>query len=258
MLNEEETINVEHNVNLQGLAATHQIDVYWELKKGDITYRTIVQAKDYNSRVTQDKLFTFHTVLNDLPGQPRGIFITKSGYQKGAKEFAEKHGILLYEFRTPIEADWTGKIKDININLTINVPDVSNFQLDIDTEWIKRLREKNNIHKQKNFQIPSDKLVLYNDDDSPIMSVHQLRSELISKASLSSDQKIIHEFHLPTFIHVDDPDLPKIKLSKISFNLSFHTLNDSINIESEKFVKFVLKNISSNTSNFVDNDFKRL
>jgi hypothetical protein len=32
-----------------------------------------------------------------MPGQPRGIFVTRRGYQKSAKAFALKHGIILYE-----------------------------------------------------------------------------------------------------------------------------------------------------------------
>src|SRR5208282_2707135 len=41
--------------------------------------------------------FAFKCVLDDLPNQPRGIFVTRSGYQQGAKDFAAAQGIILYE-----------------------------------------------------------------------------------------------------------------------------------------------------------------
>ena len=64
--------------------------------------KVIVQAKDWQHRVEQVHLLAFRQVLDDLPGQPRGIFVTRTGYQSGAKEFALAHGILLYELK---EAD---------------------------------------------------------------------------------------------------------------------------------------------------------
>jgi hypothetical protein len=77
--NEVQNIDVKHNVTLQGKSATHQIDVYWEFEKGGITYRTVVQAKDW-ATVVQGELIKFKGVLDDLPQQPRGVFVTRSGY----------------------------------------------------------------------------------------------------------------------------------------------------------------------------------
>ena len=90
-------LNVERDKTLQGKTTHHQIDVYWKFEKTGITYETIVQAKDWQSRVKKGQLIEFKGILDDLPGQPRGIFVTRSGYQKSAKTFAMKHGIILYE-----------------------------------------------------------------------------------------------------------------------------------------------------------------
>ena len=91
------TINIQQNIIIQGKTIKHQVDVYWEFEIGGITYKTIVQAKDWNSKVKQEQLLSFAQVLEDIPGQPRGIFVTKTGYQKGAKEFAKQNNICLYE-----------------------------------------------------------------------------------------------------------------------------------------------------------------
>jgi len=90
-------IRVEHDVKLQGTTTSHQIDVYWKFVLGGVTYETVVQAKGWNERVDQGKLLEFKGVLDDLQGQPRGIFVTRKGYQAGAKKFAAAHGIILYE-----------------------------------------------------------------------------------------------------------------------------------------------------------------
>jgi hypothetical protein len=73
-------ISLQRNVILQGKVRPHQIDVYWKFEMGGVEYQIIVQAKDWSRPVEQDKLICFKGVLDDLPGQPRGIFITRSGY----------------------------------------------------------------------------------------------------------------------------------------------------------------------------------
>lgn len=78
-------IKVQHNVELPGRILRHQIDVYWEYEIGGILYRTVVQTKDWEQAVSQGPLLQFKGVLDDLPGQPRGIFVTRTGYQSGAR-----------------------------------------------------------------------------------------------------------------------------------------------------------------------------
>jgi len=95
------TITVEQNKTLKGKISTHQVDVYWKFQKGVIEHEVIVQAKDWRSVVKQGDLFHFKCVLDDLPNQPRGIFVTRTGYQQGAKDFAAAQGIILYELDEP-------------------------------------------------------------------------------------------------------------------------------------------------------------
>src|ERR1051325_2674060 len=96
MVNQNRVTNIDvlHDKTFPGKTTRHQIDVYWEFEEAGITYRNIVQVKDWGGPVTKGEMLKFLKVIEDLPNQPRGIFISKNGYQKGAKEVAEKHGIL--------------------------------------------------------------------------------------------------------------------------------------------------------------------
>ena len=106
------TIKVEQNVMLKGKTILHQIDVYWEFQMGGIKYQTVVQAKDWGSPVNQGEILKFKSVLNDLPFQPRGIFVTRTGYQTGAMEFAKANGIALYELRRMMQIG-KGKLEQL-------------------------------------------------------------------------------------------------------------------------------------------------
>lgn len=84
--NKVKNINIQHNIVLEGKSGTkHQIDIYWEFSYLDITHKVIVEAKDYATKVKQEKIHAFKAVLDDIAGQPRGIYITRTGYQAGAK-----------------------------------------------------------------------------------------------------------------------------------------------------------------------------
>jgi hypothetical protein len=153
-------IDVRHNVTLQGKTTTHQIDLYWEFKIGGICYTTVVQAKDWATPVGQGELLKFRAVLDDLPGQPRGIVVTKNGYQRGAEEYAHAHGIVLYELAEnpaperpapPIVVtvedymsmavvglaypDSPKSLAGIRVNFTISTPRYSNLRLQVDKAW---------------------------------------------------------------------------------------------------------------------------
>jgi hypothetical protein len=99
LVNQKQVTNIktEHNITLLGNTCPHQIDVYWKFEHTGMTYENVIQAQDWGSRVKQEQLFAFNCLLDDLPGRPKGIFVTRTGYQKGAKKYADARGIILYK-----------------------------------------------------------------------------------------------------------------------------------------------------------------
>jgi Restriction endonuclease len=91
-----QTISVEHDVTVHGIATTHQVDVMWRFTLGGVSYTTIIEAKDWESKIGKGTVLAFRQRLSDLPGQPRGLLVTKSGFQAGAKKLAETYGISLF------------------------------------------------------------------------------------------------------------------------------------------------------------------
>lgn len=107
--------DIERDVVVQGRATQHQLDVTFTFSIGTVRYRTIIQCKDWKSPVKQEQVLAFRTVLDDIPGQPRGVMVSRAGFQKGARNAAAHHGIQLYELRAPRDEDWDGLIKRIEI-----------------------------------------------------------------------------------------------------------------------------------------------
>ncbi len=88
-------IEVKQNVRLKGIRTSHRIDIFWEFQRGNIGYKTVVEVKDWNEAVDQGEVMKFKARLDDLPDQPRGVMVSRSGFQAGARRFASSSGIVL-------------------------------------------------------------------------------------------------------------------------------------------------------------------
>ena len=144
---------VQHNVILTGRGGIeHQIDVYWEFTVGGIVYRTAVECKDYNSRVSKQKIAAFRTILDDIGGI-HGIYATKVGYQSGAIEFAKQYGIELLEIRHPEDKDWKDCVQQVTIRFEIQ--SITNIRPIISIDSSRIDRENPPIRDGEEFPIES-------------------------------------------------------------------------------------------------------
>ncbi|MDH8676956.1 restriction endonuclease [Fusibacter bizertensis] len=89
-------IEVQHNVSIPGRieGIEYQVDVFYEFYIGDIHHRVIIECKDHKEAIKLNVVEAFKTRLNEI-GNCTGILIAKSGFQKGAKLFADANGIML-------------------------------------------------------------------------------------------------------------------------------------------------------------------
>jgi len=246
--------SVERNVIIRGKTTSHQIDIYWKHEIGGVQYETIVQAKDWNKPVDKNHLLAFKAILDDLPGQPKGIFVTRSGYQAGAEEFALAHGILLYELKEfdtfpPLEAtagSW-GKISNVRVPLhgvvkdeseELNVertyaldfifdictPHFVGMHFDVSQSWLEQEYPEKAISdvQRLNFgPTPLNEIALYNQDGAAVGNLHELFLRLsgVLKEENGDQKWVSHAFTEPTFIRVASLDIPQVKIDAVSVNV---------------------------------------
>jgi hypothetical protein len=259
--NQVETINVQQNVILQGKDSKHQIDVYWEFKHAGIKYCTVIQAKDWNSSVKQEQLFAFKTILQDLPGQPRGIFVTKKGYQKGAKEFAEKNGIELFELREFTEEDAKGRIKTINLTIKGFMPHSEILSIEHDEDWVKNFMKNNNIQGEVNIGMSGDPKYTYllNSDYSNRITFEDLINGLYPKDYVEMPKEIKEiSFSEETYIKTDSSIIPYLKIKNMKVAVQVRMIELNHKIEFDDVVAFILKNVLSQEERLIKDDLKLL
>jgi hypothetical protein len=145
-----ENLEVKHNVCIKGLKTCHQIDVFWKFRMGGLDHTVIVQVKKKKGRAKKGELLLFHGVLLDIPGQPRGIFVSEHGYQKGALEVASAAGIAAYEIREVNREAPRGRITMTHLSIAtltqkpdqaalewaIFAPTVTDCRMLLDRSWL--------------------------------------------------------------------------------------------------------------------------
>jgi hypothetical protein len=259
--NSVETIDVKRNVILQGRDSKHQIDVYWEFRYGNITYYTIIQAKDWASPVKQEQLFAFKQVLQDLPYQPRGIFVTKTGYQKGALEFAKANGIELFSLREFTDEDAKGRIKTVVLNIVAYMPQAEVMGIEQDKEWANKYIEEHNDGKELTVGIVGDpdRAFILDEKGGEIEPIKNLIHKLFPEDSIELP-KTTKEICLnyPAFLKTTSDIMPLIKINKILVEIYVDKMTMEEKIVFDDIISFILTNVITKEERLIKDDLTLL
>ena len=101
--------------------ADPKVDIYWEYEIADITHKTVIECKNYKKAVGVDDVREFGNKIQDI-GDVRGVFVSKNGFQDGAKKVAKHFDIELLNIRELVEEDWAGRIREVNVRMHISSP----------------------------------------------------------------------------------------------------------------------------------------
>jgi len=288
ILNQKQVTNikVEHNVTLQGNTSPHQVDVYWKFEHIGITYENVIQAKDWGSRVKQEQLFAFNCVLDDLPGRPKGIFVTRTGYQKGARKYADANGIILYKldreseqppepnlvittlgwvkakaeirrFEFPTGEDGSNQEELVGgIAMTAFQPRYSNIKFEFNKERLTENPPAEKVGESVLFRAPRpiSQVVLYDEHYNAITNLENVVREEIAviRDEKLTNKHVVHVFEQATFLGPDSTNIGYVKVNKVVFDIDISIQHRPALFRLKNFVRFVLEEISSGqTSAFV-------
>jgi len=253
-------IEVKHDVTLTGIKTTHQIDVYWEFEVGGIRYVTIVQAKDWMSAVDQGELLKFYGVLEDLPTQPRGVFVTRTGYQEGALNYARAQGILLYELREPTDSDRKSRMLTINVDLSAYLSHTTQAQLIHDDHWVSEeaVRLQLNEVPRIRFGKELEEVILFDESGRGITMKKLIDSLYLPRFMEVPPTRIRHEFEEPTFIETGVAEFPRLKVNAVEATIAVNKVDQEIRLTADDIVGFILKNVIDGSERIFDKEGKIL
>lgn len=87
---------IEHNQICITDDGQYQLDGVIEFECFGVRYKTIVECKKYLNKIKRSQIQILHDTIRST-GAHKGIFISTSSFQKGAMDYAKKHGIALLQ-----------------------------------------------------------------------------------------------------------------------------------------------------------------
>jgi Restriction endonuclease len=250
-------VKVERDIVLTGKSTSHQIDVTFEFVMGATSYRTIVQCKDWASAVKQEQVLAFHDVLGDIPGQPRGIMVARSGFQDGARKVAAHHGIQLYELREPRDEDWDGLIRTIEITGILRIPDFENVRLVLDQAW-----GKEQLARLKLARLDVD--FEFQPRRQPLRCVSGATCDLDAILNnyvpheVCEGLQVRHEFTDPPLLPVPDGPLPEVRVSAMDATIRVTEDRRVYRVSLDHLVAYAFRDVLAGNVEFLRADGQKI
>lgn len=242
------TINVEHNKKVAGKSGCHhQIDVYWEFEMVGEIHRVAIECKNYSSGVSISKIRDFFGVIYDI-GNVKGIFITKVGYQSGAKQFADYYNISLKEVRLPTQEDWKGRLKTIQVDINALSYDVKERDIILDNEWLRDKNLKNEI-SSPTISSNENEILIYDSSGKVITDFYKMKMNLPHE--WKEAKELEHNYNF-TDGFIDIPNLGKVKINSVKFTYDVLLATEQVVSDGEAIAKAILKDVKSGDIKFFD------
>lgn len=139
-----EILGKEHGVKIEGWGASckvkgksdveHQIDVLTRHSDGVHDYRTAIEAKYWNKKVTKDTVAKVADIVEDAQ-LSKGVIVSKRGFTPDCIDFAKYRNISLVELREISDEDWAGKIRYLHLRINAVYPDIAALQHIIPSDY---------------------------------------------------------------------------------------------------------------------------
>jgi hypothetical protein len=251
--------------NQDGMPYQHQIDLCWDFELDGKAHRTVFQAKDWNYRVDFPTLMTFCGVLTDLPGDPYGVIVTRTGFDGGVLTYAKDRGIGLYILDDLGQADFASCVPSVEIK-------IDQFQ---DAYRLIMLRTWHPVDKEGNYieadpakaadaavactSNPSNEVMLCNAQGEPCGTLADLLTHAHKEAQKQGLTQFPASIHhplnvaLPLYVCTDDSTYPQVQIGGLWFEVQKIPIGNTLTINST--LTHILQFCTEEENFYVDNDF---
>lgn len=244
------TISVQHNVELDGKAAKHQIDVYWEFIVAGVKHRVAIECKNYgkNTEVEIGHVRNFFGALYDIGDGIRGIMVTKNRYQSGAKKFADYYGIQIKELKKP-------NLQIIEMYTQFPTRICKSTRIFFDEIWLK---ENLKVQREELDTLVraalKKKFQLCDAQGQSIKPLPDLINDIPAK--LIEEQDKTHTFEWND-MYLNVEDIGPVKILKVSYIYDIKIVRQDIREDADEFARGILTDAKTGNITRFDHNGKQ-
>jgi hypothetical protein len=136
---------VEHNVKLNGKDGPRQIDVLISAKVAGMDIKTIIECKDYNSKISVGTVDALHSVMLDVNAN-KAVLVSTKGFSSTAIKKAKRLGISLFTAHEALKDDWK-----IDLEIPVIIKEI--LPMDITPSFVANFKKGDSFHKDTSYVI---------------------------------------------------------------------------------------------------------
>ncbi len=251
-----ENVEVLHNESIVGRSgAKHQVDVLWRFRHAKVEHIVLVECKNYSSSIEIGQVRDFLSVVNDIPGA-RGIMVTRVGYQKGAAQLAEYHGIGLKVLRPPLAEDLEGRLRDIQLNVKLRMLSTRPEHA-IQIRWDPLARDQSQLDRLRTAHVPGDQTTsqIYDANGKVVVSDlgRWLRESLpvLTKEPGGPYRHVIELTDSYFKLILADGTVELVKAEKVNVDFYVEGMDEKIYTMADQVVRYIIKDFISGELEYV-------
>jgi hypothetical protein len=237
-------ITVQHDIQIVGKTSIkHQVDAYWEFELAGVHYKTIIEVKEWKSKVKKEQVMGFKAKIDDISGFPTGIFVSKSGFQRGAIEYARVHGIKL------VSIDETHKMNHLVMRCCSYSPHIEHFEIMADQKWVEKKKVEHGIYGEIAMPCYSADAILCDDNgyEKPLINfIREALNPYFDKPGKEINH-VAYAFEEPWYLLTRDKRLQKMLIRSFEFDLSFAENVKTMEFHPDEAVDYILRDIIDGT-----------
>jgi hypothetical protein len=248
-----------------GKPFVHEIDLVWDFELDGKSHRTVFQAKDWTYCVDKPTLMTFCGVLADLPGNPYGVIVTKTGFDSTLIPYAKARGVGLYILDALGDADFISCIPSVEVKID-QAQDgyrLALLQTFHPTNSDGTYKENDPAHASDAAlamtKLPSDTVELRDAQDTLVGTLETLLREVHRQAQADGVTlfPICRHFALnvdkPLYLCTNDLKYPRVQIGGVGCEIVKIPIGETIIFNST--LSHILQFCTNGEHYFVDNDF---
>ena len=210
----------------------YQIDVLVKQTNGLQVIRTAIECKYWSKKVDKRVVATLDSCIRDTEVD-KGVIVSRLGFTEPAIQLAQQTNIGLVELREPIDSDWEGRIREIQIKFNLITTEIYDLEILQDQNRYGGVRQENFTVNPENVRI-----------EEPARGVRTLQ-DIIQKelAKDAGEGRVIERCFLPDTLLRIEGDQRSADINGIRFKVRYHHLSDQISINAENYVYMIMREL---------------
>lgn len=233
---------IDKGINTKNIFISNQnieSDLLWIVDDNGVTKHLIIEVKPNKSIIDVHDLVQLTASLSQIKDSERNaILVYSHDITKTAMQYAQKNNLIVLKAQQITDADWDGKIKQINVNMKMVLPSFSNYKFNFNVEKaLEMLEQSGKPELRFNFSGLADQLNFLTNDHETIslQSILEHYHQQVTPDDYDTMKHITHVFEKTVML---ESEIGNLEVNSIEFDMKVDVVSHPIAVDGTKNLGF--------------------